>query len=238
MPAVTRRLFCTAAVTATAGGLSGCNRSFSGFPSLGGLFGASRSSRSGRTIDRPDYRVAYGPAQGEPYPLPALSYTRINPAFLRQDVVYLGPEEPGSIVVDPQARQLFFVQSEGRATRYGVGVGRAGFGWSGVAQINMKRTWPDWIPPQEMVAREPAIQSQLVMTERGLGVPGGPDSPLGARATYLFARGGDTGYRIHGTTEPETIGTRISSGCIRLINQDIIHLYARATEGTRVIVLA
>jgi lipoprotein-anchoring transpeptidase ErfK/SrfK len=182
--------------------------------------------------------VTYGPSQGEAFPLHGLNYTRMNPAFLRQEVQYLGPEEPGSIVVDPQARQLFFVQSEGRATRYGVGVGRAGFGWSGVAQINMKRAWPDWIPPQEMVARDPSIRSQLVMTERGLGVPGGPYSPLGARAMYLFARGGDTGYRIHGTTEPETIGTRISSGCIRMINQDIIHLYARAGEGTKVFVLA
>jgi lipoprotein-anchoring transpeptidase ErfK/SrfK len=238
MPAVTRRLFCTAGVVVSGAGLSGCSRTISGFPSLGGLFGASRSNRSGRTIARPDYRVAYGPSPNEPFPVHGLNYTRINSAFLRQDVVYLGPEEPGSIVVDPQARQLFFVQSEGRATRYGVGVGRAGFGWSGVAQINMKRAWPDWIPPQEMVARDPSIQSQLVMTERGLGVPGGSASPLGARAMYLFARGGDTGYRIHGTTEPETIGTRISSGCIRMINQDIIHLYARATEGARVIVLA
>jgi len=236
MRSISRRLFFTAGVAATAGALSGCSRSLGGFPSFGGLF-ASRSNRSGQTIGYPDYRLAYGPQGGEPFPIRAFSYTRMNPAYLRQEVVYLGPEQPGTIVIDPRACQLFFVQPGRRATRYGVGVGRAGFAWSGVARINMKRTWPDWVPPREMVARDPGIRSQLVMTERGLGVPGGPDSPLGARAMYLFADGGDTGYRIHGTTEPETIGTRISSGCIRMINQDIIHLYARAPEGTDVIVL-
>jgi lipoprotein-anchoring transpeptidase ErfK/SrfK len=117
-------------------------------------------------------------------------------------------------------------------------VGREGFGWSGTAKINMWRSWPDWVPPKEMVARDPQIRWQLVATSRGRGVPGGPRSALGARALYLFADGGDTGYRIHGTTEPETIGTDVSSGCIRMLNQDVIHLYQRAPEGTQVIVLS
>jgi lipoprotein-anchoring transpeptidase ErfK/SrfK len=117
-------------------------------------------------------------------------------------------------------------------------VGREGFGWSGTAKINMRRSWPDWVPPKEMVARDPEIRSQLVATSRGPGVPGGPTSPLGARAMYLFADGRDTGYRIHGTAEPETIGTNVSSGCIRMVNQDVIHLYQRAPEGTQVIVLS
>ncbi len=102
----------------------------------------------------------------------------------------------------------------------------------------MKRDWPDWVPPKEMVARDPEIRAQLVSTERGQGVPGGSTNPLGARAMYLFAKTGDTGYRIHGTTEPETIGTHVSSGCIRLVNQDVIHLYHRSPEGARVVVLA
>jgi lipoprotein-anchoring transpeptidase ErfK/SrfK len=102
----------------------------------------------------------------------------------------------------------------------------------------MRRTWPDWVPPKEMVDRDPEIRTHLVPTARGKGVPGGPKSPLGARALYLFAEGGDTGYRIHGTIEPETIGTEVSSGCIRMVNQDIIHLYQRAPEGTKVVVVA
>ena len=165
-------------------------------------------------------------------------YVQVDPACLRQEVEYLGPEEPGTVVVDPASRHLYFVDASGRATRYGVGVGRERFGWSGTAQINMRRSWPDWVPPKEMVARDPEIRSQLVSTSRGQGVPGGPTSPLGARALYLFADNGDTGYRIHGTTEPETIGTDVSSGCIRMVNQDVIHLYQRALEGTTVVVLS
>jgi lipoprotein-anchoring transpeptidase ErfK/SrfK len=238
MSSISRRLFCSAGVAATAAGLSGCGSSSARLPSLGGLFGGSPSRSPGaQTISRPDYRLVYGGYPGEQFPIPAVDHARMDPAFLRQEVAYLGPEEPGTIVVDPSARQLFFVHPDRRATRYGVGVGRSGFGWSGVAQIRMRRAWPDWIPPREMVARDPEVRSQLVMTSRGLGVPGGPYSPLGARAMYLFAQGRDTGYRIHGTTEPATIGTNVSSGCIRMINQDVVHLYGRASEGTRVIVL-
>jgi len=168
----------------------------------------------------------------------AFRYASVDSAFLRQEVVYTGPEEPGTIVVDPRGRFLYHVGEGRRATRYGVGVGRAGFVWSGEARINMKRAWPDWVPPQEMIARDPAIRAQLVATSRGDGVLGGPRSPLGARALYLFAEGGDTGYRIHGTTEPGTIGTHVSSGCVRMVNQDVIHLYHRTPEGSRVTVLA
>jgi lipoprotein-anchoring transpeptidase ErfK/SrfK len=174
---------------------------------------------------------------GEPFPVLGFDYSQVSGRFLRQEVVYPGPEEAGTIVVDPSSRQLFFVEKGHRATRYGVGVGREGFAWSGRAQINMKRTWPDWVPPEAMVARLPDIKSQLVKTTRGLGVPGGLRSPLGARAMYLFGEGRDLGYRIHGTTEPETIGTEVSSGCIRMVNQDIIHLYSRTPEGTKVVVL-
>ena len=170
--------------------------------------------------------------------MPAFRYEAVDPAFLRRDVAYDGPEDPGTIVVDPSAHVLYLVGRGRRATRYGVGVGREGFGWRGIAQINMRRAWPDWVPPREMVERDPQVRAQLVATPRGLGVPGGPRSPLGARAMYLFANGGDLGYRIHGTTEPETIGTSVSSGCIRMVNQDVIHLYGRAPDGTKVVVLA
>src|SRR5262249_22175964 len=143
-----------------------------------------------------------------------------------------------SIVIDTSHKYLYFVELPGRATRYGVGVGKEGFAWSGTAQINMKRDWPDWVPPREMIARTPEIVSELEHTPRGLGVMGGPKSPLGARAMYLFGDHHDLGYRIHGTLEPETMGTNVSSGCIRMINQDIVHLYTRAAIGTPVTVLA
>lgn len=112
-----------------------------------------------------------------------------------------------------------------------MGVGREGFGWSGEAHVNMKRNWPDWIPPREMIERSPEIVAQLERTSRGLGVPGGQRSPLGARAMYLFGDGRDLGYRIHGTTEPETVGTNVSSGCIRMINQDMFTRVRRSERG-------
>ena len=125
----------------------------------------------------------------------------------------------------------------GRAIRYGVGVGREGFGWSGMAEIKDKQAWPDWYPPEEMIQRQPEIKKQVEQLEGGLGVPGGPRNPLGARAMYLWQNGKDTLYRIHGTLEPWTIGTNVSSGCIRMINQDAIDLYERVPLGTKVVVL-
>nr|WP_246505039.1 L,D-transpeptidase [Microvirga antarctica] len=233
---MSRRLFLSAGLATS---LAGCSSTSATMPAFGGLFGTSGPGRglSGKTLSKPNYAVVYARDTTEPFPVRAFDYAQVDQAFLRQEVEYLGSEDPGSIVVDPGARQLYFIEARDRATRYGVGVGREGFGWSGPAQINMRRTWPDWVPPKEMVARDPAIRAQLVSTSRGLGVPGGSKSPLGARAMYLFADG-DTGYRIHGTTEPETIGTNVSSGCVRMVNQDVIHLYQRAPEGTKVVVLA
>jgi len=121
--------------------------------------------------------------------------------------------------------------------RYGVGVGREGFSWSGTATIHEKQEWPDWYPPKEMVERQPELKSKLSALQGGLGVPGGPRNPLGARALYLWQNNKDTLYRIHGTTEPWTVGTNVSSGCIRMINQDAIDLYSRTTVGAQVIVL-
>lgn len=201
----------------------------------------SRSARpeiATRTLATPDYRAVYGEYPGEPFAIEPFNYSQVDARYLRQTVEWRGPEGPGTIIVDPANKHLYFTESAGQATRYGVGVGREGFSWSGHAQINMKRSWPDWIPPHEMVLRSPEIVAQLEKTPRGLGVPGGPRSPLGARAMYLFGDGRDLGYRIHGTTEPETVGTNVSSGCIRMINQDIVHLYTRAAIGTRVTVLA
>jgi lipoprotein-anchoring transpeptidase ErfK/SrfK len=135
------------------------------------------------------------------------------------------------VIVDPNSRHLFFVRGGGRAIRYGVGVGREGFGWSGVATIRRKSEWPNWTPPSQMIRRQPELE------EFAEGMPGGLDNPLGARAMYLYQGSRDTLYRIHGTNEPESIGTRVSSGCIRLINQDVIDLYNRAHIGSKVVVL-
>ncbi|MFL9828046.1 L,D-transpeptidase [Rhodoplanes sp. SY1] len=144
--------------------------------------------------------------------------------FRRQIVDYKTAEPAGTVVVDTPNTYLYFVLGNGRAVRYGIGVGRDGFRWSGTQNITRKAEWPDWTPPTEMVRRQPYLPRF---------VAGGPNNPLGARALYL----GDTIYRIHGTNAPETIGERVSSGCIRMVNEDVMDLYGRVHVGTRVIVL-
>jgi lipoprotein-anchoring transpeptidase ErfK/SrfK len=142
----------------------------------------------------------------------------------RQVVAYDTREAPGTIVIDTPHTYLYYVLGQGRAIRYGIGVGRDGFTWSGVQPINRKQEWPDWTPPAEMIARQPYLPRFMA---------GGPGNPLGARAMYL----GNSLYRIHGTNAPDTIGKRVSSGCIRLINEDAIDLYNRTPSGTKVVVL-
>jgi len=152
--------------------------------------------------------------------------------YHRQEVDYDTREKPGTLVVDPDQHFLYFVLGDGQAIRYGVGVGRTGFGWKGVVRIGNKTEWPAWTPPPQMIARERA---------RGHKLPpfmaGGPQNPLGARAMYLYGGGGDTGFRIHGTSEPWTIGLNVSSGCIRLINDDVEDLYDHVQVGAKVIIL-
>jgi lipoprotein-anchoring transpeptidase ErfK/SrfK len=188
--------------------------------------------------DAGPYAALYAPVQGEPYPIPAVRLSDIDPEYLRKSVYYASTESAGTIIVDAQNRFLYFVQGGGRAIRYGVGVGRQGFGWSGVANVHDKQEWPDWYPPKEMIARQPELRRQVTELQGGLGVPGGSRNPLGARALYLWQGNKDTLYRIHGTLEPWTIGKSVSSGCIRMINQDVIDLYQRAAAGARVVVLA
>ena len=180
----------------------------------------------------------YGPIEGEPFPVAGINLSRIKPGYLRSIVDYDTNEKPGTIVVDPTHKYLYLTDGSGQAIRYGVGVGRQGFGWSGTASIHDKREWPDWYPPKEMIARDPHIMAQMSQLQSGTGMHGGPGNPLGARAMYLFQGSKDTLYRIHGTVEPWTIGTSVSSGCIRMINQDAIDLYGRVSVGTKVVVLA
>jgi lipoprotein-anchoring transpeptidase ErfK/SrfK len=197
-------------------------------------------SRSGtQTADAgQSYAEIYGPVRDEPFPIPAVNLAAIGERFLRQTVDYASPEPEGVIVIDPAAHYLFLVEGRGRARRYGVGVGREGFGWSGTATINNKQEWPDWYPPKEMIDRQPEIRRVMTQLQSGLGMPGGPHNPLGARAMYLWQNNKDTLFRIHGTIEPWTIGKNVSSGCVRMINQDVIDLYERAPVGTKVRVLA
>jgi lipoprotein-anchoring transpeptidase ErfK/SrfK len=152
------------------------------------------------------------------------AHPAFDPKFEKQLVDYTGKESAGTIVVDTPNKFLFLVQGNGKAMRYGIGVGRPGFTWSGVKQISAKKEWPDWTPPAEMLARRPDLPRHM---------EGGPQNPLGARAMYL----GSTLYRIHGSNEPWTIGTNVSSGCIRMRNEDVIDLYGRVNVGARVIVI-
>ncbi len=174
----------------------------------------------------------YDEIDTEPFPVSAIDTTDIDPQFLRQRVAYNGKYAPGTIVVDPDARFLYLVEGQGQATRYGVGVGREGFGWSGTARVGRKSTWPSWTPPTSMIKRRPDLK------QYANGMQGGVDNPLGARALYLYQGDKDTLYRLHGTNEPESIGQAVSSGCIRMFNQDIINLHQRVPTGASVVVLA
>jgi len=183
------------------------------------------------------YDVMYAAIDTEPFPVPAVKLSHIEPQFLRTVVDDPTGQPPGTIVVDPHEHYLYFVEEQGKALRYGVGVGRQGFSWNGDATINSKQKWPDWYPPKEMYERQPELMAAVTQLQSGLGVAGGPTNPLGARALYLWQGGKDTLYRIHGTTEPWTIGKSVSSGCIRMINQDVMDLYERVPDGTNVVVL-
>ena len=148
----------------------------------------------------------------------------VRPELRRTVVDYRGKEAPGTIIVDTPNKFLYYVMGGGQAMRYGIGVGRDGFTWSGVHAISRKAEWPDWYPPQEMIARQPYLPRMTA---------GGPGNPLGARAMYI----GNTVYRIHGTNAPQTIGRNVSSGCIRMMNEDVVDLYSRVQVGSKVVVL-
>ncbi len=180
----------------------------------------------------PMYVAMYDERPNEAYPLPATDIADVDPRFLRQEVSYRTPHEPGTIVVDTRNRFLYLVRENGRALRYGIGVGKEGLAWSGVAEVGRKQEWPRWTPTADMIRREPERNARWAG-----GMPPGPENPLGPRALYLHQNGRDTLYRIHGTSEPDTIGSAVSSGCIRMFNQDVIDLYNRVPVGTKVVVI-
>ena len=162
---------------------------------------------------------------------------QVDPAFARTVVTYAPPVSPGTIIVDRGSHFLYLVQGDGQATRYGVGVGGEGFGWSGSATIHSKQEWPDWYPPVEMLERKPELREHMTQLQSGIGMRGGPENPIGARGLYLWQGNKDTLYRIHGTNEPWTIGQNVSSGCIRMTNDDVNDLYNRTRIGAKVVVL-
>jgi lipoprotein-anchoring transpeptidase ErfK/SrfK len=239
MPQLNRRLLITGASAAAGLGLAGCvgspNQIAAGAPS--GPPNAQPVADAGAEIGSYDYRSIYASVPDGQFTVPATNLSDVNPAFLRKRVAYVTNEAPGTIVVDPANHYLYHVESGGKATRYGVGVGREGFAWSGQATIKSKQEWPDWYPPKEMLDRRPDLKKVMVGLQSGSGMHGGPENPLGARAMYLWQGNQDTLFRIHGTNEPWTIGTSGSSGCIRMVNQDAIDLYKNTDVGTKVVVI-
>lgn len=163
--------------------------------------------------------------------IPAINVADFHPMLLRNRVDYATELDPGSIVIDTKGPFLYLVEGEGRATRYGIAIGREGFGWKGTGTIARTARWPTWTPPPEMIAREPHLERWRD------GMPGGLSNPLGARALYIYFGGRDSGYRIHGTNQPKSIGWAASSGCFRMLNQDVIDLYDRTPRGARVVVV-
>ncbi len=176
------------------------------------------------------YSNSYGAVKDSGYQLPSIPIYKVPGKYHRQMVRYETAEKPGTIIVDTENKFLYLVQKDGKAMRYGIGVGREGFTWKGTRHIAMKKEWPTWTPPSAMIKRQPELAKW-----RG-GMPPGLTNPLGARALYLFTKNGDSGYRIHGSPEWFSIGHNVSSGCIRMMNQDVIDLYDRVDVGTKVIV--
>lgn len=197
-----------------------------------GLLLGSLALLAGCSTNGSTQRANYGARPDEAHPLPALPLDKIKPELRRTEVAYETRHPAGTIVVDTPARRLYYVLGEGRAIRYGIGVGRQGLALRGNAYIGRKAEWPTWTPTANMIRREP----QKNLKYAG-GLEGGLHNPLGARALYLYRGGNDTMFRIHGTNQPNSIGLAVSSGCIRMLNHDVIDLYNRVNVGGRVVVL-
>jgi lipoprotein-anchoring transpeptidase ErfK/SrfK len=178
-----------------------------------------------------DVLMMYGPRPDEQFPLPAANIALVDPTYWRQEIADPTGEAPGTVVIDTANRFAYHVLPAGRATRYGVGIGRDGFAWSGRAIIAYKRQWPTWTPPAEMIAREPELEQYRN------GMPPGLDNPLGARALYIHQDGRDTLYRLHGNPDERSIGLAVSSGCVRFLQQDVIHLYDHVKDGSPILVI-
>ncbi len=208
--------------------LSACVDPITGLPVEGTA--AAPAGPAAPPLPAPEDNVYVATADGS-FTVPALPVEEIPEAYRRQVVAYETDQAPGTIIIDPKQKVLYYVMGKNKALRYGIAVGAEGFGWSGEALVSEKKQWPTWTPPKEMIERKP----ELAKWEKGQ--PGGPTNPLGARAIYLLSNGVDYGYRIHGTPDWKSIGRNASSGCFRMINQDVMDLYERIQGGEKVIVL-
>ena len=205
------------------------------------LSGCTTATKTGQLDEKPspdprlsNVRVMYGPMPDERFPLPAINIDKVPSKFWRRQVNFTSPYPVGTVIVNTKTYFLHLIQENGKAMRYGVGLGRQGFEWSGEGVIQWKQAWPKWTPPEEMIARQPELAKWSASNG---GMPPGLNNPLGARALYIFQNGVDTLYRIHGSPEYWTIGKSVSSGCVRMINQDVVDLYGRVTSGARLIVI-
>jgi len=228
---LSRRKFLSLSTAAAASFVSACTA----IPRDGGLVSASPANRPQLGVDSAfgNYESMYAAKTDGGFQIPAIPIAKIKKQYLRQVVADPTGEQPGTIVVDTAAHFLYLVRGGGEAIRYGVGLGRAGFEWSGRAVIQWKRPWPTWTPPAEMIARDPSLEKYSAQNG---GMAPGLDNPLGARALYIFQNGEDTLYRLHGSPEWWSIGKSVSSGCVRLMNQDIIDLYDRVPNKTPILV--
>ncbi len=212
---MSRRSFVTAGASLSGLVLSGCAQSLTGINTIAG-------------------QSLYGALQNEQFPIPAVNLNLLKKRFYRQQVENTTGQAPGTVVVDTKNFYLYFTEKNNKAMRYGVGLGRAGFEWSGSGRIAWKKKWPTWTPPSEMIKREPELEKY---SAKNGGMPPSLDNPLGARALYIFQGNKDTLYRLHGTSETYSIGKAVSSGCVRLLNQDVIDLYNRVPNGAPIKVI-
>lgn len=235
---LSRRAFLSFSALGAASALASCASSSAGGP--GNMTITYADGRSARLNDQaaygggsPELDAMYGEIYDEGYVIPAVPYQRINPRFYRQRVPDPTGERPGTVVVDTPSRFLYLVEPGGTAMRYGVGIGRDGFAWQGAGVIQWRRKWPTWTPPDEMIARQPEL---VQYSAANGGMAPGLNNPLGARALYIFQNGEDTLYRLHGSPEWNSIGKAVSSGCVRLMNQDVIDLYERVPTKAKIVV--
>ncbi|WP_416799562.1 L,D-transpeptidase [Ciceribacter azotifigens] len=232
---LSRRAFLSLSGVGAASLLAGCassgsyNRPYAAAPAYGGPMTIARPPAAGSA----EVAAMYGEMVDGGFVIPAVPYERIDPRYYRQRVIDPTGQPPGTIVVDTPSRFLYLVESGGTAMRYGVGIGREGFAWQGTGVIQWRQRWPKWTPPGEMIARQPELAKYSA--DNG-GMPPGLTNPLGARALYIFQNGEDTLYRLHGSPEWQSIGKAVSSGCVRLMNQDIIDLYDRVPNKARIVV--
>lgn len=233
---LSRRSFLTALGATAATSLAGCAQLSKNIPIID-------VDKFGRPVGAPkanvdtyngSYTSMYASVQDEGYTLPAIPIQKMDKKYLRQVVNDPTGERPGTIVVDTANRFLYLVMENGQALRYGVGIGKDGFAWSGRAVIQWKRKWPKWTPPDEMIARQPNLEKY---SARNGGMAPGLSNPLGARALYIFKDGKDTLYRLHGNPEWWSIGKAVSSGCVRMLNQDVMDLYDRVPNKTPILVM-